>query len=118
MIVYKSAIIISYISFLFYGFNCLFSKGTVKEFRRFGLSDGQRKLTGILQLLGGLGLGVGYFTSVYILLFAAAGLCLLMLIGFGVRLKIKDGLLKSLPSFIFAIINGYIAFITITNVLP
>jgi len=88
----------------------------VNEFRRFGLSDGRRKLTGILQLFGGLGLAIGYFTSAYILLFASAGLCLLMIIGFGVRLKIKDSIIESLPSLIFAIINAYIGFITLTNI--
>ena len=116
--IYKSAIIISSISFIFYGFNCLYSKAMVNEFRRFGLSNGQRKLTGILQLFGGLGLAIGYFTSAYILLFASVGLCLLMLIGFGVRLKIRDSLLESLPSFIFALINAYLVFITYTNALP
>ncbi|MGB5553646.1 MAG: DoxX family protein [Flavobacteriaceae bacterium] len=85
------------------------------EFRRFGLSDGQRKLTGILQLLGGLGLAIGYFTSAHILLFASVGLCLLMLLGFGVRIKIRDSLRESLPSLIFAFINAYIALISYTN---
>lgn len=84
----------------------------INEFKRFRLSAGQRKITGILQLVGGLGLAVGYFTSKYILLFAAAGLCLLMIMGFGVRLKIKDSLFESLPSLIFAIINAYIALAT------
>lgn len=84
------------------------------EFKRFGLTDGQRKLTGILQIAGSLGLGLGYFISTYILLFAAFGLCLLMIMGFGIRLKIKDPIIESLPSLIFAVINGYIGFITFT----
>jgi len=111
---YDAAILISSVAFLFYGFNCLFSQVMVAEFRRFGLNDGQRKITGILQLIGSLGIGIGYFTSTLLLLIAAAGLCLLMIIGFGVRIKIKDSLLESLPSLIFAIMNAYIVVATNT----
>jgi hypothetical protein len=116
IILYKIAIAMSSLAFIFYGFNCLYSKGMINEFKRFGLTDSQRKLTGILQLAGGLSLGVGYFKSMYILSFAAFGLCLLMIMGFSVRLKNKDGIVESLPSLIFAIINGYIGFITFTNI--
>jgi hypothetical protein len=87
------------------------------EFKRFGLTDGQRKFTGILQLAGGLGLALGYFTSIYILLFAAIGLCLLMIMGFGVRLKVKDNIPQSLPSLIFAIANAYISFVILTKII-
>ena len=37
------------------------------------------------------------------------GLFLLILLGFGVRLRIKDSFLQSLPSFSYAVLNGYIA---------
>ncbi len=116
IILYKIAIAVSSLAFIFYGFNCLYSRSMRNEFKRFGLTDGQRKLTGILQLAGGLGLLVGYFQSIYILIAAAFGLCLLMILGFGVRLKVKDGILESLPSLIFAIINAYIGLITFTNI--
>ncbi len=117
VITYNIAITISILAFLFYGFNCLYSEGFAREFKRFGLKDRQRKLTGILQLAGSVGLGVGYFISMYLLLFAAVGLSLLMLIGFGVRLKIKDNLYQSLPSLIFAIVNAYIGFITFSYLI-
>ncbi|MFT5238618.1 MAG: hypothetical protein ACI840_000602 [Ulvibacter sp.] len=99
-------IFISAISFLFYGLNCLFSKKMFQEFKRFGLSNFQ-KTTGILQLLGVIGLLMGYFYPILTLI-ASAGLALLMLLGFLVRLKIKDGLLASLPAFTFMLLNLYI----------
>ncbi|MDC0008154.1 DoxX family protein [bacterium] len=117
MILYKIAIAVSSLAFIFYGFNCIYGKVMRDEFKRYGLTDSQRKLTGILQIIGGLGLAVGYFLSIYLLVFAAFGLSLLMIMGFGVRLKIKDSILQSLPSLIFAIVNAYIGLITVTNII-
>jgi hypothetical protein len=106
----RTLIVISAISFLFYGFNCLFNKKMSQEFKRFGLSKFQ-KLTGILQILGAIGLLMGYFYPILILI-ASAGLALLMFLGFLVRLKIKDGLLVSMPSFAFMVLNLYIFFVS------
>lgn len=47
------------ISFLFYGTSCLTTAHMKKEFQRFGYPR-QRLLTGYLQLLGALGLIIGY----------------------------------------------------------
>ncbi len=79
-----------------------------EEFERYGL-DQFRKLIGCLQLLGGAGLLVGLFCNP-VLVIASGGLSLLMLIGFGVRIKMKDGFLQSIPSFAFMLLNGYICF--------
>lgn len=78
------------------------------EFIRYGLSK-HLKLVGILQILGALGLGLGYLFLPYLSVVAAVGLSILMLFGFGVRLKIKDSVIQSSPSIIYAIINAYIA---------
>lgn len=95
------------ISFLFYGYSCLFSNKMKLEFIRFKLTEVQRKITGVLQILGGIFLLVG-FVSPLIGLIAAGGLSIQMLLGFIVRLKIKDPIKESLPSFIFMILNGYL----------
>jgi hypothetical protein len=95
------------VSFLFYGTGCLTSPHMKNEFIRFGY-DRQRVLTGYLQLLGGLGLLTGYWLSPWVAGAAAAGLCLMMWFGFGVRLKIRDSLLASSPAFFYAVINGYL----------
>jgi hypothetical protein len=94
--------------FLFYGLQCFTSPFMVDEFRRFGMPDSQRILTGVLQLLGAAGLFAGLIIPA-LGLFSSAGLSLMMLIAFGVRVRIKDGLAQSAPSLAFMIINGYLA---------
>lgn len=96
-------------AFLFYGYNCIFSVVMDKEFRRFGLTTTQRKLTGVLQILGASGLLLGLFYP-KIGFAASLGLSILMLLGFIVRLRIKDSFLESAPSFIFMLLNAYLAY--------
>ena len=97
------------LAFLFYGYNCLFSNKLVEEFDRFKLTASQRKITGIAQIIGALGLLGGLFY--YPLGIAAAiGLSILILLGFAVRLKIKDSFYASAPSFILMLVNMYFAY--------
>jgi uncharacterized membrane protein YphA (DoxX/SURF4 family) len=70
------------------------------EFKRFGIPQ-FRVLTGILQLIGGTGLIVGFFFAPIIAYLAALGLAVLMFMGFITRLKIKDGMLASTPALFF-----------------
>ena len=107
MSILNLAVLLSSCAFLFYGVNCLVSQKMRDEFVRFGLGR-QRILTGILQLLGALGLIFGYFFSPLIACISAGGLTILMFSGFVVRIKIRDSVLESLPSLIFALINLYI----------
>ena len=102
-------LVLNALAFLFYGINCMYSEKMTDEFNRFGLSTAQRKITGSLQVLGAIGLLAGYFYP-YMGLAAALGLTVLMLLGFGIRLKIRDSFMESAPSFLFMILNGYIAF--------
>jgi uncharacterized membrane protein YphA (DoxX/SURF4 family) len=102
-------ILISAVSFLFYGITFFTNSGMKEEFERYGL-DKFRQFIGILQLLGGSGLLIGLAWPL-VLIIASGGLSLLMMIGFGVRLKMKDGFWESMPSFIFMLLNGYIFFI-------
>ncbi len=94
------------IAFLFYGYNCLFSTKLVEEFDRFQLTPLQRKITGIAQIFGALGLlfGLWYYPIGFV---ASLGLSVLMLLGFMVRLKIRDSFIASAPSLILILINGY-----------
>jgi uncharacterized membrane protein YphA (DoxX/SURF4 family) len=107
-------ILFSAISFLWYGLNCLFNKKMFQEFQRFGLSK-FRKLTGILQLLGAIGLLMGFIYPILTPM-ASAGLALLMLFGFLVRIKFKDGLLVSLPAFALMLLNLFILFASYHNI--
>jgi hypothetical protein len=59
--------------------------------------------------MGSIGLLLGLYISPILLLLASSGLCILMLSGFVVRIKIKDNFIQSSPSFIFASLNLSIA---------
>ena len=79
----------------------------VDEFQRFGLSQQQRIITGFAQLAGSIGLLIGLREPLFGLI-AAVGLTFLMLLGFLTRLKIRDSVAQSLPSFIFMLLNAYL----------
>ena len=97
---------LSALSFLFYGINYFTSQNLKDEFKRYGLEK-FGPLTAVLEILGAVGLLVGLIVP-FILSLAAGGLALLMLLGFGVRIKIKDGFWLSLPSLSFMLLNAYI----------
>lgn len=94
--------------FLFYGVQSLNSQMMIDEFKRFGLSNSQRRLTGVLQILGSAGLLTGFIFP-YVGLLAASGFTAMMLIAFIVRLKIKDNFAQSAPSFFFMLVNALLA---------
>lgn len=96
--------------FIGYGFTCVYSDKMKVEFKRFGLTNSQRILTGVLQVLGSVGLLVGFYFFPILAILSAIGLSLQMLLGFLVRIKIKDGFYDSSPSFVFMILNGYLAY--------
>lgn len=94
------------IAFLYYAFSLLVSAEMKPEFERYGLEH-LRTLTGYLQLFGALGLLIGLKYNLF-LTASSAALSLLMLMGFGVRIKIKDSFLQSAPSFLFMLLNIYV----------
>ena len=97
------------IAFLVYGPCCVFSGHMVVEFERYHLAR-FRKITGYLQILGAVGLLIGYLGTPIVGLLASLGLSIQMLLGFGVRLLIRDSLLQCLPSFSFMMINVGLVF--------
>lgn len=100
-------------SFLFFGIACFINPQMKTEFRRYGLGT-FRNLVGVLQLLGATGLVVGVFYLPLLLKIAAAGLCILMVMGFIVRLKIRDSVIQSAPSLLYAVLNGYILYLSLS----
>lgn len=94
------------LTFLIYGGICLGSTSMVGDFQRFDLQR-LRILTGVLELLGGAGLLVG-LKWLPALTLSSAGLSLLMLIAFAVRVKMRDSVIQSLPSLALALVNAYI----------
>lgn len=97
---------ISALLFLWYGMGCFLSKQMMREFDRYGLPQ-LRVLTGILQIAGGLGIIVGHFYHP-LLLMAAGGLAMMMLVALITRFKIRDPLYAALPSFSLFVLNLYI----------
>jgi len=108
MDIFRLATFFSGISFLFFGITCLTTPYMKSEFVRYGY-DRQRPLTGILQMLGGAGLLLGLYFSAHLAMLAAAGLCLMMAVGVGVRIKIGDTVVQTLPAFLYVVVNLYLA---------
>lgn len=106
-LVYHAATALSVIVFLFYGTSCLFADGMKAEFARFGLSR-VRLLTGVLEVLGALGLVAGQFIN-ELAIFSAAGLALLMALGLVTRIRLRDPLLEMLPAGVLMLVNAFIA---------
>ncbi len=92
--------------FLIYGGLCLGSSSMIYDFDRFGLQK-LRRLTGCLEVAGGLGLLVGLRWRP-VLRLSASGLALLMLIAFAIRLRFKDSIRDTLPSASLMLANVYI----------
>ncbi len=94
------------VAFLIYGVLCFTSQFMLNDFHRFGL-ERLRLLTGVLELLGGAGLLIG-LAWLPALQMSSAGLSLLMLIAFAVRVHMRDGVALSSPSLFLTIVNLYI----------
>ncbi len=92
------------VSFLLFGVDCLLTARMRDEFDRYHLAA-KRKLVGSLQILGGSGLIAGLLFWQPLLIFSAAGLCLLMLLGVGLRIRLGDPFWAALPALIFALLN-------------
>ena len=97
---------LSGVAFLIYGLLIIFTSHMIEEFDRYGMTK-FRKLTGILEILGGLGSLIGLkFYPIYLV--STLGLFLLMLMGVITRLRIKDEFSKILPALSLMTINGYL----------
>lgn len=106
-------VIISSLSFLFYGIHCLKSDYMKQEFKRYGLEN-FRVLTGVLQILGSLGLLAGLEYKL-ILQLSSLGLAILMFSGLVVRIKIKDRLIQTLPALILLLVNSILLIYSMTE---
>ena len=102
----NAILLFSALSFLGYGAGCFTSRHLQKEFVRFGLSP-LRKFIGLLQIGGALGLLAGFWFPL-LGQAAAGGLALMMLLAILVRIKIRDGFLRTIPAILYFLLNGYL----------
>ncbi len=96
----------SIVAFLVYGTACVATDRMVAEFERYGL-PGWRRITGSLEIAGGLGLLIGVWWPP-LGIAAAGGLCALMVAGTWTRIRIRDSLRETLPAFSLMLVNGYL----------
>ena len=101
------------ISFIFFGLACFYSSLFVNEFYRYGLSE-YRTIIGFFQLLGGIGSIIGVFDK-RILIISSLGLSVMMLLGVGVRIKINDTFIQTLPALTYLIVNAIICIDVVTK---
>ncbi len=99
-------ILCSALSFLGYGSASLLSVTLKREFERYQLAS-CRVLVGVLQVCAALGLFVG-LRQPWLGRAAAAGLVLMMLVAVGVRIRIKDSLLQTVPALLYLLLNAYL----------
>ncbi len=93
--------------FLYYGISCLTSKAMKAEFERFGVPK-LRILIGILEIMGGVGLLVGFVIPILGVL-AASGIGLLMIIVVIQRIQQGDSLTEMAQAAVFALIAIWLA---------
>lgn len=96
-------LVFSATSFLFYGISSFYSSRMILEYKRWGCEK-FRKTIAILQILGGIGLLIGYFFALLLTLVSAL-FTLMMIVAIFVRIRIKDNIIKLLPAILYAVIN-------------
>ena len=79
----------------------------IDEFIRYRIPQ-FRELSGWFQILGSLGIIIGFWID-NIQVLSTIGLSLMMLFGVGVRIKIKDDLIKILPAVCYFVLNTYLS---------
>ena len=102
----NAILLFSALSFLAYGTGCFTSRHLQREFVRFGLSS-LRNFIGLLQIGGALGLLAGFWFPL-LGQAAAGGLALMMFLAILVRIKIRDGILRTIPAILYFLLNGYL----------
>lgn len=104
-------VLISSFSFLAYAVSYFINPHMKLEFKRFQLEK-LGFLTIVLEILGASGLLAGLFFKP-ILLISSGGLAILMLLGFMLRLKLKDSIWVSLPALFYMGLNASIFYMAI-----
>lgn len=96
------------LSFIAYGINSFISKRMIREFKRWGLAD-KRKIIGVCQCVGGLGLLIGFEVNIAISI-SAIFIIIMMLVAILVRIQIKDNISDILPAIAYVLLCAIILY--------
>lgn len=105
-IAFETFRVLTILGFSGYGLSCLLSDRMVAEFERYDLPR-WRRVTGLLEVVGAVGLAAGYGFPI-IGTFAATGLTVLMIGAIATRIRIRDSLTATLPALIFGVAIAYV----------
>jgi len=99
-------VVVDSAAFVLYGVHCLRSESMKREFARYGLAQ-LRVMTGVLEILAGIGLIVGLWWP-FALRVSSAGLALLMLFALVARIRVRDSVLLWVPALTLLFVNAWI----------
>jgi hypothetical protein len=102
----RIAFVLSVVLFLSYGVSCLFMGAMVEEFARYDLTR-FRRLVGLLEVLGALGL-LGSLVVPLLVFPSTAGLALLMALGVITRVRVRDPWTDAIPAGVLMGINLFL----------
>ena len=106
-------VLVSALSFVYYGLGCIVSPRLQDEYLRYGLPH-LRVVSGTVQLLGAAGVVIGLVVEP-LGVAAAAGLCLMMVLGVVVRVRMRDTFRVMMPAASLAVINGALVCLFVTR---
>ena len=101
--------LLSALSFFYFGAACIWQARLRDEYRRYGIPK-MRVPVGILQLLGATGVLLGLAVAP-LGAAAALGLCVLMLSGVVLRVRLRHGLVEMLPAMSLAVLNATLVYV-------
>lgn len=101
------------ISFIAYGINSFVSKRMIREFNRWGLAD-KRKVIGVCQCIGGIGLLLGFELDIAIPV-SAIFIIIMMLVAILVRIRIRDNISDILPAIAYVLLCVLILYEHLSN---
>jgi hypothetical protein len=104
---------LSAVPFLYYGLACIWSPRLQDEYLRYGIPN-LRVVSGILQLLGAAGVVIGLVVAP-LGATAAAGLCIMMVLGVGVRVRMRDCVRLMVPATSLALINSALVWLFVAQ---
>ena len=107
---YKTLVLVSAVSFLFYSIRSVFSPNMIAEYSRWGMAK-ERVVILLLQFLASIALIIGFY-NVRLMILTSFLLTLMMVCAIFVRIRIKDSIIDTLPAIFYALLNFIICYVT------